>query len=173
MESNEIFSQTPLSPENRKWPFIAIPHRTIRQISILFIKQKNRPPCMEQLRLWQTTKGLGQTTTGSCSTSLISINSCPGECLSPWATKTLYNSLRSLISSTISFTSLKFQTKSWMLSRTCGQWNMKIAMAGIETPEEKHLIWPQFLLRSLQYISKIWEFSAIPVNCQQFRQNLY
>ena len=27
---------------------IAIPHRTIRQISIMFIKQKNRPPCVEQ-----------------------------------------------------------------------------------------------------------------------------
>ncbi len=27
---------------------IAIPHRTISQITILFIKQKNRPPCVEQ-----------------------------------------------------------------------------------------------------------------------------
>ncbi len=28
--------------------FSATPHRTISQVTILFIKQKNRPPCMEQ-----------------------------------------------------------------------------------------------------------------------------
>ncbi len=39
------FSSAAFLGDNR-----GIPHRTISQITILFIKQKNRPPCVEQQR---------------------------------------------------------------------------------------------------------------------------
>ncbi len=80
---------------------------------------------------------------------------CPGECLSPWATKILYNSLRCLVLSTISFTSstissTSVQTRSWMLSKACSQWNMKTNQWMTLRPlRRKHLILTTFPVQIL------------------------
>ncbi len=42
------FDEVPGYISDRYRSSSGIPHRTISQISILFIKQKNRPPCVEQ-----------------------------------------------------------------------------------------------------------------------------
>ncbi len=75
----------------------------------------------------------------------------PHHCLYD-TTRILYNSLRSLVLSTISFTSstisstsFKVQTRSWMLSKACGQWNMKTKQWLTLRPlRRKHLILTTF-----------------------------